>query len=158
MRLAEEEKKKSPVPLIAALVVIGLILAGGISYYIATKVMVDGVERMQSREPGVFVKLGDQKEGIIVNVGGVKSGRFLKVGIVLEVNPARDQAVMDGKVLPAAETKILDAVLQVLRSQKVEDFDPNKQESLKTQIKEELNKVIGEGFVYEVYITNFVLQ
>ena len=158
MRLAEEEKKKSPVPLIAALVVIGLILAGGISYYIATKVMVDSVERMQSREPGVFVKLGDQKEGIIVNVGGVKSGRFLKVGIVLEVNPARDQAIVDGKVLPAAETKILDAVLQVLRAQKVEDFDPNKQESLKTQIKDELNKVIGEGFVYEVYITNFVLQ
>ena len=156
--MAEEEKKKSPVPLIAALVVIGLILAGGISYYIATKVMVDSVERMQSREPGVFVKLGDQKEGIIVNVGGVKSGCFLKVGIVLEVNPARDQAIVDGKVLPAAETKILDAVLQVLRAQKVEDFDPNKQESLKTQIKDELNKVIGEGFVYEVYITNFVLQ
>lgn len=156
--MAEEEKKKSPVPLIAALVVIGLILAGGISYYIATKVMVTGVERMQARDPGVFVKLGDPKEGIIVNVGGVKSGRFLKVGIVLEVNPARDQAILDGKVLPAAETKILDAVLQVLRSQKVEDFDPNKQEELKTLIKDELNKVIGEGFVYEVYITNFVLQ
>lgn len=156
--MAEEEKKKSPVPMIAALVVIGLILAGGISYYIATKVMDVGVERMQAREPGVYVKLGDPKDGIVVNVGGVKSGRFLKVGIVLEVNPARDQAVKDGKVLPAAETKILDTVLQVLRSQQVEDFDPNKQENLKTLIKDDLNKVIGEGFVYEVYITNFVLQ
>jgi flagellar FliL protein len=63
-----------------------------------------------------------------------------------------------GKVSSATETKILDSVLQILRAQKVEDFDPSKQEELKVEIKDELNKLIGENAVYEVYITNFVLQ
>jgi flagellar FliL protein len=157
--LAEEEvaKKKSPLIMIVALVVVGLILAGGVSYFIATKVMADSVGKVPTREPGVFVKLGDAKDGIIVNVGGVKSGRFLKVGLVLEMNPEKgvDQT---GKVSSATETKILDSVLQILRAQKVEDFDPSKQEELKVEIKDELNKLIGENAVYEVYITNFVLQ
>jgi len=158
MRLAEEEiKKKSPMLMIVGLIVVGLILAGGMSYFIATKVMTDSVGKAPTREPGIFVKLGDAKEGVIVNVGGVKSGRFLKIGVVLELDPVKSSS-KDGKIPSATETKILDAVLQLLRAQKIENFDPNKQEELKTQIKEEVNKVLGENTVYEVYITNFVLQ
>jgi len=158
--LAEEvtaEKKKNPLALIAVLVVVGLILAGGVSYFIATKVMTDSVGKLPARETGVFVKLGDPKEGIIVNVGGVKSGRFLKVGLALEMNPEKgvDEA---GKVAPATETKILDSVVQILRAQKVEDFNPENQEDLKSMIKDELNRTLGENSVYDVYITNFVLQ
>ena len=72
-----EKKKKSPALIIGALVIVGLILAGGISYFVTTKVMTDSVGKTVTHEPGVFVKLGDLKNGIIVNVGGVKSGRFL---------------------------------------------------------------------------------
>ncbi len=158
MRLAEEEiKKKSPMLMIVGLIVVGLILAGGMSYFIATKVMTDSVGKVPTREPGVFVKLGDAKDGVIVNVGGVKSGRFLKVGVVLELDPTKSSS-KDGKIPSATETKILDSVLQLLRAQKIENFDPNKQEELKMQIKTEVNKVLGENTVYEVYITNFVLQ
>lgn len=156
--MAEEEKKKFPMLIVVILIVVGLILAGGVSYFIATKVMSDTATKVNSREQGVFVKLGDPKDGMIVNVGGVKSGRFLKVGVVLEMNPKKDGNFVDGKIVPAIETRILDGVLQILRSQKVEDFDPNKQENLKTAIKDEVNKSIGENSVYEVYITNFVLQ
>ena len=46
----------------------------------------------------------------------------------------------------------------MLRAQKVEDFDPMKQEQLKELLKNEINKAFGEDKVYEVYITNFVLQ
>lgn len=158
--MADEEvltKKKSPLVLIIAMVVIGLLLAGGVSYFIATKVMTDSVGKVPTREPGVFVKLGDAKEGIIVNVGGVKSGRFLKVGLVLEMNPEKG-VDEKGAIIPATETKVLDTVLQVLRAQKIDDFDPSKQEDLKILIRDELNKLIGENAVYEVYITNFVLQ
>lgn len=159
MRLAEEEKKKFPILMVIILVVVGLILAGGMSYFIATKVMTERAGgAVEVNEPGVFVKLGDPKDGIIVNVGGVKSGRFLKVGIVLNMNPANEENISGGKIVPEAETKILDAVLRVLRSEKVEAYAPEKQEELKTLIKDEVNKVIGENSVYEVYITNFVLQ
>nr|WP_199883691.1 flagellar basal body-associated FliL family protein [Massilibacillus massiliensis] len=156
--MAEEgTKKKSPMLMIVGLIVVGLILAGGMSYFIATKVMTDSVGKVPSRDPGIFVKLGDPKEGVIVNVGGVKSGRYLKVGVVLELDPEKAGS-KDGKITPAVETKILDSVLQLLRAQKIENFDPSKQEELKVQIKDEVNKILGENTVYQVYITNFVLQ
>lgn len=157
--MAEEEaKKKFPVLMVVGLIVVGLILASGVSYFIATKVIADTAGKAAVRDPGIFVKLGDPKDGIIVNVGGVKSGRFLKIGIVLELNPEQKELFADGKILPNAETKILDSVLQVLRGQKMEDFDPAKHENLKSMIKEEVTKTIGEDVVYEVFITNFVLQ
>lgn len=156
--MAEEEKKKFPMLMVVAIIVIGLILASGVSYYIASKVITGDHAGAVAREPGVFIRLGDQKDGIIVNVGGVKSGRFVKIGINLEMDPANEASIKEGKLVPAAEAKVMDTVLQVLRSRKIEEFDPDKQENLKVLIKEELNKAVGENSVYEVYITNFVLQ
>lgn len=158
--MAEEEKKeakKFPVLMIVGLLVVGLFLAGGMSYFIATKVMKESKEEVEVREPGMFVKLGE-KDGMIINVGGTKSGRFLKIGVVLELAPEKGSDAKEGKLDSITETKLLDSVLQLLRSQKIEDFDPAKQEQLKTAIKEEANRVLGEERVYEVYITNFVLQ
>ena len=156
--MAEEEKsgKKFPLLLVVGLIVAGLVLAGGVSYFIAMHVMNKNAAQTEHRDPGVFVKLGDPKEGLIVNVGGVNTGRYLKIGVVLELSP--DSVGKDGKIAPANETKILDAVLQVLRAKKAEDFDTSKQGALKINIKEEVNKAFGKDCVYEVYITTFVLQ
>ncbi len=158
----EEKKKKSPVIMIVVLVLIGLILAGGISYFVTTKMMTDsataGGSGTKHHDPGVFIKLGDAKEGMIVNVGGIKSGRFLKLGVVLEMNPGKKDNVLENKLLPSAETKIMDTTLQMFRTVKLEDLDATKQDALKSKLKEDLNKVLGEGSVYDVYITSFVLQ
>ena len=158
---AAEPKKKSPIVMIAVLVLVGLILAGGISYFVTTKLMSGSMSdssESQHHDPGVFVKLGDAKEGIIVNVGGVKGGRFLKVGIVMEMNPGKKDNIKDGKMNTLAETKILDTTLQILRSEQIENFDASKQDALKAKIKDEVNKALGQGSVYDVYITSFVLQ
>ena len=158
---AAEPKKKSPIVMIAVLVLVGLILAGGISYFVTTKLMSGSMSdssESQHHDPGVFVKLGDAKEGIIVNVGGVKGGRFLKVGIVMEMNPVKKDNIKDGKLNTLAETKILDTTLQILRSEQIENFDASKQDALKAKIKDEVNKALGQGSVYDVYITSFVLQ
>ena len=66
--------------------------------------------------------------------------------------------VADGKLVPAAETKIMDTTLQILRTVKIEELDAARQDDLKSRIKSELNKVLGEGSVYDVYITSFMLQ
>ncbi len=155
-----EQKKKSPIIMIAVLVLIGLVLAGGISYFVTTKLMTNTTASSESRhhDPGVFVKLGDAKEGIIVNVGGIKASRFLKVGIVMEMNPGKKDNMTDGKINPVAETKILDTTLQILRTVKLDELDAAKQDELKQKIKTDVNKVLGEGSVYDVYITSFVLQ
>lgn len=156
-----EGSKKFPIVIIVVLILVGLVLAGGISYFVTTQFMSTGNQAAvenRNHDPGVFVKLGDAKEGIIVNVGGIKSTRFLKVGITVELNPDNEKNVADGKLVPAAETKIMDTTLQILRTVKIEELDAARQDDLKNNIKSELNKVLGEGSVYDVYITSFMLQ
>lgn len=159
--MAEEEKpKKMSMLVIIILIVIGLILAGGISYLIATRVVADKtVEKKASqREPGQFLKLGDTKEGLIINIGGVNSGRYLKIGLIVELKPDKNAAPKEGKMQSPEEIRILDTAVYVLRSQKMEDFDPAKQDQLKELLKNEINKTLAEERVYDIYITNFVLQ
>lgn len=153
-----EGGRKFSVGLIVGLIVVGLVLAGGVSYFIATKVVGGNSDAKTAREPGIFMKLGDAKDGLIINIGGVNSGRYLKIGIILEVKPDKKAAEAGGKSASPAEIKALDAVVGLLRQQKIEDFDPAKHERLKEQIKAEVNRVFGEDRVMEVYITNFVLQ
>ena len=155
------EKKKSPIILVVVLVLVGLVLAAGISFFITTKMMADTGSKeavSEHHDAGVFVKLGDPKEGILVNVGGQKAGKFLKAGIVLEMNPGKKDNMLDGKLQPMAETKILDTTIQILRSSKLDEFDATKQDQLKKRIKDELNDRLGQGSVYDVYITSFMLQ
>ncbi len=161
----EKPKKKIPVMAIAivVLVLVGIALAGGIAYFVASKLVVssqkdDGGAAARYHDPGVFVKLGDPKEGILVNVGGVKGGHFLKIGIMIEMNPGKKEIITEGKLNPVAETKLMDTVLHILRSEPLEGYDAAKQDDLKEKIKTEVNHELGEGSVYGVYITSFVLQ
>lgn len=162
---APEPKKKSPIILIAVLVVVGLALAAGISIFVTTKIMADAnveTDEGESRhhDAGIFIKLGDAKEGMLVNVGGPRANKYLKAGIVLEMNPSK-KSVMNADthaLQPDAEVKIQDIVTQFLRATKIEDFDATKQDELKKQMKDALNAELGSGAVYDVYITSFLLQ
>ena len=164
---AEQPKQKSPMIMMVVVVVVAVLVAvaaaGGISYYIFSQAespshAEDGGGGSSHRDPGVFYKLGDPKEGVLVNVGGGRSGKFLKAGIVLELNPGKSENVTDGKVGSVAETKILDTTMQFLRAAPLEEFDAAKQDALKKQLKDALNDRLGQGSVYDVYITSFLLQ
>lgn len=153
-------EKSNKMMTIAGMIVLGLLLAGGISYFIATKIVSDKIvdTKAAQHEQGVFMKLGDLKDGLVVNIGGLNSGRYLKIGMILELKPDKKAVTSNGKLPSPDEIRILDTAVSVLRSQKIEDFDPLKQEQLKELLKKEINKAFGEDKVYEVYITNFVLQ
>ena len=163
----EQPKQKSPMLMMIVVVIVAVLVAvaaaGGISYYIfsqaeSTSHSDDGGGSKSNHDPGVFYKLGDPKEGILVNVGGGRSGKFLKAGIVLELNPGKSDNVVDGKVGSVAETKILDTTMQFLRAAPLEEFDASKQDALKKQLKDALNERLGQGSVYDVYLTSFLLQ
>ena len=77
---------------------------------------------------------------------------------MLELNPGKKDNVVDGKVGSVAETKILDTTMQFLRAAPLEEFDASKQDELKKQLKDALNDRLGQGSVYDVYITSFLLQ
>ena len=157
-----DEKAPKPKKPIFIYIVIGLVivlaLAGGTAYYVVTHYF--NPNKVVQREPGVLMKLGDPKEGFVVNIGPSNSGRYLKIGVILELKPSKESADAHGaKGLSPEEIKIQDAVLHVLRSQKVEDLDPSKQERLKDAIKQAVNKALEKpDAVYEVYITTLLVQ
>lgn len=151
-------ERKLSIGMIVGLIIVGLLLAGGISYFIATKIVADKSDSKQSARDSVFVKVGDPKDGLIINIGGVNSGRYLKIGLTLEMKPSKKTKEAEGKTASPDEIKVVDTIVYILRSQKLEDFEPGKQDRLKELIKNEVNKALGEDRVYDVYITNFVLQ
>lgn len=161
-------KKNKNLILIVVLVIVGLALAAGVAFFVVTKVMGDipngGSEEEdvgpRYHDAGVFIKLGDPKEGILVNVGGPRSGKFLKASIIVEFNPGKKAVINeDTKALqPDAEVKVNDVATQFLRSTALEDFDAEKQDEFKKQLKDALNTALGGGSVYDVYITSFLLQ
>jgi flagellar FliL protein len=158
-------EKKFPLMLVVGMIVVGLVLAGGISYFIATKIVANKTTAQTAakgtvpqHKPGVFVTLGDPQNGLIINVGGVNSGRFLKIGLVVDMKLDKGETAPKGTTQTPSEVKILDTVVQALRSEKISAFDPAKQDQLKAFLKDQINKAFGEEKVYNVYITNFVLQ
>ena len=161
---AEQPKKKSPIILIVVLVIVGLVLAVGISTFVMKQMMADANEEdfdeNKHHDPGIFLKLGDPKEGILVNVGGPRAGKYLKAGIVLEMNPSKKSVVNEETKTfnPDAEIRVMDITTQFLRTIPIEDFDAQKQAELKKQLKESLNAELGNGAVYDIYITSFLLQ
>ena len=162
---AEEPKKKSPIILIVVLVLVGLVLAVGISTFVMKQMMADAAseedfDENKPHDSGVFIKLGDPKEGILVNVGGSRNGKMLKTNIILEMNPGKKSVINEetGTFQPDAEIKVMDITTQFLRSAALEDFDAQKQADLKKQLKEALNAELGNAAVYDVYITSFLLM
>ena len=85
-------------------------------------------------------------------------GKAQLTSAAMEMNPGKKDNLTDNKLNPLAETKILDTTLQILRTVKIDELDAAKQDELKQKIKADVNKVLGEGSVYDVYITSFVLQ
>ena len=165
---SEQPKQRSPIIMVAVIAVIGLLLAVGISIFVTTQLLAgatqgggdDGGGDGRHHDAGIFLKLGDPKEGILVNVGGPRGGKFLKTTIVLEMNPGRSSVINEETQTfqPDAEIRIMDITMQFLRSTKVEDFDAEKQDELKKQLKDALNAELGSGSVYDIYITSFLLQ
>lgn len=161
------QSKKKTIILIVVLVIVGLALAAGISLFVVTKVMGDipsgseeGDAGPRYHDAGVFVKLGDPKEGILVNVGGPRSGKYLKASIIVEFNPGKKSVINEetNSLQPDAEVKVNDVATQFLRATSLEDFDADKQDEFKKQLKDALNAALGGGSVYDVYITSFLLQ
>ena len=167
---AAKSARKKKIALIIVLVIVGLALAAGISLLVVTKVVGDlpvggGSAEEESSGPryhdsGIFVKLGDPKEGILVNVGGPRSGKYLKASIIVEYNPGKQSVINEEThaLQPDAEVKVNDVATQFLRATKLEDFDADKQDEFKKQLKDALNAALGGGSVYDVYITSFLLQ
>jgi len=156
--VVEEGKSKVKLSMIILLVVLGIVLAGAVSFFVAVKFSEDksGGAVTDYRAPGAYVKIGDPRDGVVVNVGGV-TGRYLKIVMTLEVLPTRESGA-DATITPQDEIKINDSVIKFLRSQDIEAFTPENQGELKTAVKKTVNDTLGSSRVVDVFITNLVVQ
>ena len=86
--------------IIIIVVITSIILAGGITFFVAAKIAAD--ERVQkegnatqptvashTQQPRELIHIGDYKQGVVVNIGGV-TGRYLKIVMAVEVESTRD--------------------------------------------------------------------
>lgn len=156
--VVDEGKSKVKLSMIILLVVLGIVLAGAVSFFVAVKFSEDKSSGAVTdyRAPGAYVKIGDPRDGVVVNVGGV-TGRYLKIVMTLEVLPTNDSGG-EVAITPQDEIKINDSVIKFLRSQEIDSFSPENQGELKDSVKKTVNETLGASRVVDVFITNLVVQ
>jgi len=88
----------------------------------------------------------------ITNLKG--DGKFVKATIELQV---ADKNIL--KTLEERNPQIRDLIIQILRGKTEQDVEgPEGQEKLKNDIKNGINKIIGEGKIVNVYFDEFIVQ
>ena len=95
-----------------------------------------------------------QLEPFIVNIADQADSRFLKACLCIEV--ASPAAVEKAK----AKTGVLrDAIIMIVTSKTYDSISqPEGRAELKEQVKMSAAQILGENFVHDVYITDFIVQ
>ncbi|GEM_PF-1550081 len=137
---------KGKVFLIIFGVLIVLIMAGGITFFF---LFWQNVPQDPSEKPGEIAELGE----FVVNVQHQRSLRIVRTEISLEVI-GRDSE----EALSKNRAQIRDAIIKVLRGSGEEAIEDPAASNLKEEIIREINSILGEEIVRNVYFTEFVVQ
>ena len=134
------------------IVIFAVFLATGSSYFMFSRLVSgdDAVELAegQKEELGPTVNL-DQ---FIVNLGADRS--FAQVNIVFEVS---NSDVIDE--INERTPQIRDEIISILRGKSLEDINqPEGPRELREEMMQEINKILMEGRVTNVFFTEFVIQ
>ena len=143
-------KKGPPIMIIMAIFAV-LVLGGAFMVVQKASARQKGGEAKKA-EKGPVMSLDE----FLVNLSDPGSDHFLKVTVGLELDKAKGKSAEGLKEQTPA---IRDAVLTALSSQSRDAVTPVKgREKLKAEIKKNVNQVLGEEDVQNVYFTNFVTQ
>ena len=99
----------------------------------------------------------------IVNLADSKGKRYLKIALTLqfkaEPEATEKTAEMAKEEMAQRAPLIEDAVTTILTTKTFDQvITKDGKEALKTEIRDKLNELLGEGQVERVYITDFVVQ
>lgn len=101
-------------------------------------------------EYGKFMEL----KNIVANPANTKGGRYLMVNIGFESD---EQAVLDE--IESKEIVVRDEILNLLSNQTPAQLsDIDRRDSIKTVLRQNVNRVLREGEVQRLYFTQYVLQ
>lgn len=90
----------------------------------------------------------------VVNLLSESGNRFLKVALDLELNDAKLQPEMDHK-----KSMIRDIVIRTFSSKTFEEISTLKgKDKLKEEVLDKINENLSDGYVKNIYFTDFVVQ
>ncbi len=152
---SSEIKPKSSLDL--KIILIGLaifLVAMGASYFIMKSLMAPLMPEDDEKSQEVVLTGGLVSAGeFTTNVNDVAGNHYLKVEVSLELNDKKaEESIKEFKPI------IRDSILMILSSKTVADLDIQNRDNLKQEIKTDLNKKLGKGYVKSVYFTNFIMQ
>jgi flagellar protein FliL len=147
---APEEGKKKGLPIMPIMMGVVLLLVLGIG----AKVFLTGSKAHAKDKPKpVEVGISLPLEEFLVNLNG-SSDHYLKTTIALGLKKGLTEEQVKEHV-PAMR----DAILTVLQTKSQKELSsPKEREGLKDEIKEHVNKEVGEEPVVKVYFTAFATQ
>ncbi len=153
----EVEQKKSGVDLKIIIIgmVIFIVLVGG-SFYLMKSIMAPlmpadpkSTSEGSAGDIGALVSIGE----FMTNVNDVAGTRYLKVEVTVESSDEKAQEKIDA-YMPV----IRDSIQGILSAKTVADLDIRNRDSLKIEIKDEINEKIGTDTISNVYFTSFIMQ
>ena len=153
-------EKKKFLPEISIVIIVGIvliILAAGISYFIAVNIAGSNGNGEVVGENGeeVAPEMGETYElgEFIRNISNGDGRRMLKATIVIEVS---DEEVISQ--IEERDTRIRDQIIDIIREQSVEDLQTRDGiDEFKGEIIDSVNDNIGDGEVINVYFEEFII-
>lgn len=166
------EKKSSSLVLIIVIVLVVLILlVGGVVAYMVlskggeqppagdpnaqTQTQTQQTEQTAKKSPN-DLKVGpiSSLDQFIVNLLSENNRRYLKIKVDLELDKEELKVELDTKV-----PRIRDIIIRVLSSKSIEEIStPKGKEKLKKELLTQINAVLLDGEIMNVYFTDFVIQ
>ncbi|WP_165792036.1 flagellar basal body-associated FliL family protein [Desulfocucumis palustris] len=131
-------------------VIFGAVVVGALAYFIgipglAPKAKAAAPPEMEQLD------LGDR----VINLADEDGSRYLRVKIVLEY-PKNEKFAQE---LEKEKPFIQESILHILRTKTVDDIRPvPKEEEVKAEIINSINKKLQKGKVEKIYFTDFLIQ
>ncbi|SJZ64344.1 flagellar basal body-associated FliL family protein [Selenihalanaerobacter shriftii] len=138
--------------MLVAMVVLSLIIAAGTSYFMLQQV--GGSKNQTAKEKKSITKLGPTyKVGdFVVNLANGQ--RYIRLNLVLEVS---NEDIIEE--LKKRNPQVRDAVISILRNKQQNDIKTKAgTRDLREEIRRELDKLVSEGNISNVFFTEFVVQ
>lgn len=152
--MAEEQKNRvgKKVVLITLLIILALIITYVVAYFTALKVISKPEENKDSQEKEVI------KRGIVYSLGefltNLNDKGYIKLQLELEVKDKETAASMENR-----KAELRNKINAILRSKtKSEVSGKEGMDNLRTTIKVELNRLLGEEVILDVFFTDIIVH
>ena len=154
----EKPKGKKRLLLISGIVALVLVLGGGAAAFFllgsgSTEPTEAATKPSKKKDKTYLVNM----DTFVVNLSDPKGDRFMKVTMRILVNdPSLSNRVVNDDVF---RTRCRDRIISVLSSKRFQDVNnPLGKESLRRELKRELEKIFPEETIQEILFVEFIVQ